>query len=320
MPKPYSNDLRWRIVWKHLFLRMNAGDVARVMCVSERSVYRYAQRFLLTGDVRLFHKSNGPSLKLCEYEQLFLVQLILTKPGIYLSELQEELYSRTMQWVDASTICRCLHRIGLSHQKIKYYCMSRSENKRAEFWAEISHFDPSMIVWVDETGCELRNALRKYGYGIRGMAPQDFVLKLRGNRYSAVGILTTGGIEDVFITEGNVNGEVFLNFVRKCLLPILMPFDGCSQNSIVILDNASIHHMDSVVQTIQSTGALVRFLPPYSPDMNPIEEVFGEIKQYLQANVSLFKATTSPKSILLMAFGSISVYNCNSYITHAGYT
>jgi len=61
---------------------------------------------------------------------------------------------------------------------------------------EISYYDPSMIVWVDETGCDLRNAMRKYGYGIRGMTPQDYTLKIRGKRYSAVGILTTEGVED----------------------------------------------------------------------------------------------------------------------------
>ena len=120
--------------------------------------------------------------------------------------------------------------------------------------------------------------------------------------------------------EGSVNGVVFLDLVRKCLLPILMPFDGISPKSVVILDNVSIHHVDSVVDTIQSVGALVRFLPPYSPDMNPIEEVFVEVKQYLQANDSLFQATSSPRAMILMEFTSVTVDNCESYIRHAGYT
>jgi len=89
---------------------------------------------------------------------------------------------------------------------------------------EISCYDPSMIVWVDETGCDLRNAMRKYGYGIRGMTPQDYTLKIRGKRYSAVGILTTEGLEDVYAEEDSVNGEVFLDFVRKCLLPYFNAF------------------------------------------------------------------------------------------------
>ena len=70
-----------------------------------------------------------------------------------------------------------------------------------------------------------------------------------------------------------------------------MPFDGLNHKSVVILDNASIHHVNCVA--ILSVGALLRFLPPYSPDMNPIEEVFGEVKQYLQANVNLFQAIST---------------------------
>ena len=126
-------------------------------------------------------------------------------------------------------------------------------------------------------------------------------------------------MEDCCITEGTVNGDTFLDFVQKQLVPILSPFDGHSARSVVILDNASIHHVDHVVRTILATGALLRFLPPYSPDMNPIEFVFGEMKQYLQANHLLFQTSLSVQSILYMAFNSISKENCNAYINFAGY-
>ena len=109
-------------------------------------------------------------------------------------------------------------------------------------------FNTSMLLWIDETGCDLRNALRKYGFGIRGLQPQDYSLKLRGKRYSAIGILSTEGIKDVYIAEGSVDGETFLDFIRRCLIPVLVPFDGLSPNSVVVMDNASIHHVDSVVE------------------------------------------------------------------------
>ena len=319
MPLPYSDDLRWRIVWMHSFNHMPAEDVAELMCVSVSSVYRYSQRYQATGDVRPFAKRNGPVGELCEHEKTLLLDLSLAKPGIYLRELQQELYSRTMHWVDASTICRTMHRIGMIHQVIRHIALQRSELKRAEYWYDISMFNTSMLLWIDETGCDLRNALRKYGYGIRGLPPQDHSLKLRGKRYSAIGILSVEGIKDVYIAEGSVNGETFLDFIRRCLIPVLVPFDGVSPNSIVVMDNASIHHVDSVVETILSVGALVRFLPPYSPDMNPIEEVFGEVKHYLQANNTCFQETSSPRAMILTAFNSVTIENCNSYITHSGY-
>lgn len=264
------------------------------------------------------YKRNGPSRVLCEHEEFLLVHLVLTNPGIYLRELQEELYSITMQWVHESTICRTLHRIGMSYQQIKRYSLSRSEQKRADFWAEFTHYEPNMILWVDETGFELRNAFRKQGYAIRGLPPQDYVLELRGKRYSSIGILTTDGIEDVYIAETSVNGEVFLDFVRKCLLPLLLPFDGNNEKSIVVLDNASIHHVNCVVDTIRSVGSLVRFLPPYSPDINPIEEVFAEVKHWISTN-SILCQSTNPRSTILMAFSSVSKQNCISYVNHSGY-
>ena len=84
------------------------------------------------------------------------------------------------------------------------------------------------------------------------------------------------------------------------------------------MDNASIHHVDSVVACINSIGALVRFLPPYSPDFNPIESVFGEVKQYLQSN-DPFHTSLSMNTILLMALNSVSQENGKSYIEYAGY-
>ena len=105
--------------------------------------------------------------------------------------------------------------------------------------------------------------------------------------------------------------------MRNHLLPIVQPFDGYNAKSVVVMDNASIHHIHSVVACINSVGALVRFLPPYSPDFNPIESVFGEVKQYLQSN-DLLHTSLSMNSILLMAFNSVSQENCKSYIEHAG--
>ena len=75
-----------------------------------------------------------------------------------------------MHWVDAATICRTMQRNFMTRQKIQNYALGHSEIKRAEFWEEINLLDSSMIVWVDETRCDLCNAIRKYGYGIRGIS------------------------------------------------------------------------------------------------------------------------------------------------------
>ena len=182
----------------------------------------------------------------------------------------------------------------------------------------MSVFDTSMLLWIDETGFDCRNAIRKYGYGIRGQPPQDRTLVLRGKRYSAIGVLSTEGLKDVYITDDSVDGDTFVHFLRHTLLPILMPFDGQNPNSVVIMDNASIHHIDEVIELLTAVGALVKFLPAYSPDLNPIEEVFAQVKQFIQASTSPIYMSASPVALILTAF-SVSVSNCQAYIHHAGY-
>ncbi len=96
--------------------------------------------------------------------------------------------------------------------------------------------------------------------------------------------MSTRGIEDVYLAEGSVNGDTFVQFIQRSLLNIIQPFDGNNPRSVVVLNNASIHHVDAVCELISAAGALVRFLPPYSPDLNPIEELFSKVKGYLKEN------------------------------------
>ena len=145
-----------------------------------------------------------------------------------------------------------------------------------------------MLVWVDETGSDRRNAVRSNGYSLQGMRAQSYQFRVGGCRISAVGIMTTEGIEDAYLTENTVDGEAFEHFVHTSLLPILMPFNGVNSHSVVIMDNVAIHHMEQITDIIHGVGALVRWLPPYSPDLNPIEEVFSQVKSYLTAMRSVY--------------------------------
>ena len=129
------------------------------------------------------------------------------------------------------------------------------------------------------------------------------------------------GIMDVHIAEGTVSGERFTYFVTETLLPILNPFDGNNSLSIVIMDNASIHHVDDVVHAIEHTAhAKVIFLPPYSPDLMPLEEVFSKIKAIMKENDQVFQASTMPTALLAMAFAMVTREDCCGYIKHSGYT
>ena len=112
------------------------------------------------------------------------------------------------------------------------------------------------------------------------------------------------GIHDLQLFEGNVDGDRFTTFVRNCILPILQPFNWINPHSVVIMDNASIHHVDAVSELIENQGgARLHFLPPYSPDLNPMEGVFGQVK-------SIVKENDSPVVLLSVVFAMISRLCC----------
>ena len=102
----------------------------------------------------------------------------------------------------------------------------------------------------------------------------------------------------------------FLDFVRRNLLLILLPFDGDNPRSSVVMDNASIHHIQEVTDLNTATEALIRFLPPYSPDLNPIELAFNKVKAFLKANDTIFQATHAPCVLVGSAFSTITQEDC----------
>ena len=144
-----------------------------------------------------------------------------------------------------------------------------------------------MHFFIDETGSDNRDALRRYGYGIRGKPPKACQLLVRGERLSAIAAMTTKRIQSLKVVSGTVDGDTFLEFINKDLLPILIPFNGTNINSIVIMDNCSIHHVSQVESLITEIGALVDYFPPYSPDFNPIEHCFSKVKACLKSGSTM---------------------------------
>lgn len=119
----------------------------------------------------------------------------------------------------------------------------------------------------------------------------------------------------------SINEEVLCDFLEKHLLPHLLPFNGTNPRSVVFLDNATIHHTQKAIQLIQSVGALVHFLPPYSPDLNPIEELFSKVKACLKENDTTVQTIENAGIIEFVeaAFLTVTEDNCVGWFNHSGY-
>ncbi len=180
-------------------------------------------------------------------------------------------------------------------------------------------FKREMFVWVDETGTDKRDQLRKYGYSMRGTRATYHRILHRGERVNAIAAISSAGLLSMELMKGSVNGESFYDFLRGTLIPQMMPFDGHNPHSVLIMDNCSVHHVDEVKKLLRGAGIIVLFLPPYSPDLNPIEEAFSYIKQYLRKHDELLQAIADPTDIIKEAFQSITADHCNSWISDSLY-
>ena len=111
-----------------------------------------------------------------------------------------------------------------------------------------------------------------------------------------------------------------ISFTLACYPKFLLFGNGENAKSVVITDNASVHHVDSVVETFKQLGVLIYFLPPYSPDFNPIEESFSKLKSVMQANEQLLDSGLDIEALILTGLSSFTPDDCIAWINNAGYT
>jgi transposase len=102
----------------------------------------------------------------------------------------------------------------------------------------------------------------------------------RGKRFQILPAISINGLLDLLVYKGSTNSDVFVGWLEKGLLPQMSRFPG--PNSILVMDNASIHHDARIQALCQAAGVLLWFLPPYSPDFNPIEAFCKDLKTYIR--------------------------------------
>lgn len=135
--------------------------------------------------------------------------------------------------------------------------------------------DPTKLVFVDETGASTKMA-RLYGRAKRGRRVVGRVPWGHWKTVTFVAGLRLDGFTAPFVIDCAMNGAIFVEYVQQCLAPSLKPGD------IVIIDNLPAHKRDEARQIIEAVGARLIYLPPYSPDLNPIEQSFAKLKAHLR--------------------------------------
>jgi transposase len=309
------------MVYQRLALELAYHEVAENLSVDSSTVQRVVQRFETTGMVSPAPYSTQHAeshQKLTPIDELLIIHLVLDRPSIYLRELQQELHETTGTEVSLSAICKFLHKNGFTRRRLTKVALQRSEKERQQYVSDLSVYKPEMFVFLDETGSDRRDAMRRFGYSLRGRPAKSQKLLHRGRHISAISAICSEGVLNCKVVEGSVTADEFQDYIDQCLLPKLMPFNGSNPKSIVIMDNATIHHVDHIVETLEQLGVLVHFLPPYSPDLNPIEEAFSKVKYVMKENEILLECGTDLETLVLMGVSSITSADCIGWMKDSG--
>ena len=162
---PYSEDLRWRMVWQREVQGLTLEKVAKNLCVDTSTVFRVLKQFNNNGTVnkKSYVSSNGP-MKLTKSVQLTVLNLVLDNPGIYLWEIQQMLLSMFTLDVSPSALCTFLKKSNFSRKKMQLVAAQQDQDLRSTFVSDVSIYRRKFLIFIDETGCDRRNAYRKYGY------------------------------------------------------------------------------------------------------------------------------------------------------------
>jgi transposase len=307
--RAYSKEFRERVV-----AAMKRGEkplsIAKRLEVSFNWVYNLLKRYRTTGSYEALPSNAGAKPKLSESDLEILRQTVLKHPDATLEELKE----LTGLAVSKATLCRALKKLRLSFKKKTF---NASEQKRPEVkearetWKEEKATENAgKFVFLDESSINTGFS-RLYGRAPIGERLFDYVPDCRWATMTVLSSLRLDGTTEALVFEGALNGEMFKAYIKECLAPSLKKGD------IVIMDNLSSHKVEGLEEIVEKRGARIEYLPPYSPDLNPVENMWSKIKSQLR------KKKERCKEILVNAIGAalrtITAQDAQGWFEHCGY-
>jgi transposase len=174
----------------------------------------------------------------------------------------------------------------------------------------VAPLDPRDLVFVDECGTH-RSLTRAHARAPRGHRAPDRVPRNRGRVTTVLASLTLAGLGPTQTRRGGTNTGAFVEYLREHLAPALRP------GQVVVLDNLGAHLAKEVRQLIAARGAHLRYLPPYSPDLNPIEHAFSKLKALLRK-----AAARTPEALEAAIHGAlpaVTAADAAGWFTRCGY-
>lgn len=312
--KPYSEDLRWKLVEAYERGEGSLREMATRFAVSLHFVWSLWNRYQQTGSVDPKPHGGGARAKLDEAALAHVRLLVQSHPDATVLELRDRFMEQTGLDVSRATMTRALQQLGFTRKKKSLYASEREqkpevEKARAAFREAEPNKPADRLVFIDESstylGMTKTHARAPVGQRVYGSQPAH------PENISLIAALRLEGIVAALLVPGSVNGVIFKHFVESLLVPVLNPGDQ------VLMDNVRFHKVEGIAQAIEGAGATVEFLPPYSPDFSPIENGFSKIKETLRTFGS--KTLETFVDSVKHALKAISENDAKGWFQHCGY-
>jgi transposase len=213
-----------------------------------------------------------------------------------------------------STVCREIKNMGWTRKRVKNVPVERNSvstrENRCDYALSMQPILDDNVIYLDETGFNLHMS-PFYGYAPAGFAPTSTVLANRGKNVSVMAAIGTTGVVAFEVRQSSYNNVLMKDFLQTKLFPKMR------RGQIIVVDNARFHHSENVKACAQEAGIEIKYLPPYSPFLNPIEEMFGVVKGRHRAKVPRPKTTEALTELITLCFQEMEHTNLRPYYAKA---
>ena len=251
-----------------------------IISCSTRTV-RHARRIILqNGTIGAPQKTTGRPREVTENMWLALKDQLDQNPCMSQQDMADFLYKQYRISISRVTIGRTLKRRGWTKKATQNIAKERSQNLRDDYIERRSHYKPEQMIFIDESGSDRGLAILGRGYAPKGVTPVQFKRFHRGKRIQMLPAYTMDGVIYCEVYQENTDTHVVEGFIER-----LLPFCGSypEPRSVIFMDNASFHFFSPrTKEMLTQAGVLIEYQPPYSPDLNPIEYLFGSVKNRIR--------------------------------------
>ena len=308
-----DNPTRELIINKYQF-GFSIKEISEFVNLSPNSVSTILKLYKKTGRIYRNSQKNRTPTKLTNHVKEKVQNIIYLNSSVSLKAIKEQILNEDNMEISQTTINRAIKKFNYTLKVIKNIPQRRNSNEvieiRRQYALEFTRFDQNKIIFIDETGVSIASRSRK-GRSLIGTTPIRNVRQLRTNNYTICSSMLNNKILHYQTKSGSFNGNEFKSFIID-LIALLSAMQ--LNNMIFIMDNCSIHKLHETSVLIEMSNHQLVFLPPYSPFLNPIEEVFSKFKNYIKGTTheTLFEL----ERCILTGFTMITEEDCIGYFNH----